>query len=892
MNQLKKTVVSVLAVVSVGVLCAGEFTWTGAAGDNDWSNGANWGGTAPGATDTAIFTKAATVTPPATFTGLMRVNGDGCLTVDVPSDRNISLALGTDDCRSTGASFKKTGAGKLVLHAHAGINPGTVTIAEGSIEFAGNGDEAAGAFDAVVLESGVSATVVDSPVEKRHGYAFHVVKGGTIDYESFYTRTTVSQLAQYYDGWQFAADGETRYAGVQTVPENASAFDVDGMPVLPFVDDTLLNKSGVLFYYRGIFISETAEPKYWGVAQTTGNGAAMVIAVNSTMTYREWKKPGDGFRTWPVQPAIKRGWASLLYGSANDLRYWGSVVRGYTFYLKHSAFYDGDSGAFTGAKLWNGVCFNSIEVKSGASLSVGDGQAVAIANARALKVNGRFSGSDKAYLLLASDWSAVGGDEKLSATALRGFSGTVEIGSTSAVGGETSSEPVPYTLVGSGEVCVTEANKDKLGQFEGSFVVADGVSFDFEESGDGTSMAEKAALRPLNSDTWQFVGGAVQTGGDNAVQLLKRASGKGQWDKVTERSAIVGKAGIPVYCPFELTCDVWMRSSSAPTISTADPQLAFCVHAAGPSMTFADRNTNLLGYMLPSTSIPFGFAVSSYNLAFSWLTGCASNDPYAETLGSNSWAAKSDKKLPYRLAYDGKGTFTATFSTDGVKDMTYQRTYPVLAESRYAETTLYPMISARGEFGNYGTIFVSNVSFKVLSGPHIVARRLTLGDNATLNVKTGQVDAEAGTPALGFASLTMGAGATLNCAPYFSGLVTGVSLDGVMVCDGAATVVPAANESMTTTVGDFTSRNGGKLTVTGPVTVKTPLTVSVSRTELKAAKGPVTLLDASGALPVPAIDLSDVTLNDLDASGKRIGLEYVNGLLKANASFGLFLVVE
>ena len=72
------------------------------------------------------------------------------LTVSVSADAEFSLALGSYAFADTGASFRKTGSGTLTLHAWPGINPGIVTVAEGAVNFAGNGGEAPGARAAPV----------------------------------------------------------------------------------------------------------------------------------------------------------------------------------------------------------------------------------------------------------------------------------------------------------------------------------------------------------------------------------------------------------------------------------------------------------------------------------------------------------------------------------------------------------------------------------------------------------------------------------------------------------------------------------------------------------------------------------------------------------------------
>ena len=77
-------------------LCAGASmaaTWTGTAGDGQWTTGANWeGNTPPGAGDDAVFTASATLAAPTDFTGTVRVQGEGThLTFDVAAAAALAV---------------------------------------------------------------------------------------------------------------------------------------------------------------------------------------------------------------------------------------------------------------------------------------------------------------------------------------------------------------------------------------------------------------------------------------------------------------------------------------------------------------------------------------------------------------------------------------------------------------------------------------------------------------------------------------------------------------------------------------------------------------------------------------------------------------------------------
>lgn len=890
---LKKTMVVASGVFASLGMFAADFTWTGAAGNGDWTDGANWGGTAPGASDTAIFTAAATVTPPASFVGLIRVSGNECLTVDVPSDRGFSLALGTVDFKATGASFRKTGSGKLTLRANAGINPGTVTIAEGEVAFAGNGLEPAGAFDRVVLENGVTASVIESPVATRHAYAYRIAQGEKIDNNGMLAYD-VESIVRAFDEWRFVPGSATHYSGNQVVGDDASVFDVGSFPYDAY--RLFENKADIMVYYRGLFISESSESRRWYVTQTVGNGASIRIGFNQRPVCGTWKKPEDGaIQFWPTPTTMERGWAALTYMSGNDLRCWSpNWYIGYAFNLTHTPTYEGDTGRLTGSKLWNGVAFTGLEVKDGASLTVTDGQAMAIANARAFKMNGSFTGSASAYLYLASDWSETDGDAKLSAAALRGFAGTVDLAPTAKLGGETATSPVPYTLTGEGELTVTAANRDQVSSYAGALSLATNVTLDSLGAPSSAELTEKSV-------TWRLGGNAALVNDETAVRVLDKTSTVS--DK--ERVSIIATEGVPVYCPFEFSCDVYMPNWKGFATDYWDIYYGLFVQADGPTLTYNNSMwSSRLGYMLPANKLAFGAYETGYaSQSVSWVTNTLSNvsDPNNNTKlyagnnsGANTWRYTENKPMRWTLSYDGFGSFTSSIQTNATAGgaLVTHFTYPQLTQKKYSATLLYPSFlgcSTTIVYGKstYSSVLVSNLTVKVLSTPRTETRRVTVEPGATLNVKVGQVDAAAGTPAVAFEGLTLSEGAALTYAPYWTGLVSGLDLTGVTLV-GAATVSPAANESLTTTVGDLTTRNGGRLTVGGAATVKTPLTVTASREELKAVKESVpvvTFLDVA-----PALDVANVSVVDLDASGKTIDVSYSGGKLKLNASAGLLVV--
>lgn len=900
-----------LSSALMGLLASGamasEILWTGGAGNGVWSDGGNWqGGSAPGAADTAVFNGAATVSPPVSFAGVIRVAGSGCVTANVAADAEFTLALGAKDFMNTGASFRKTGNGTLTLHALGGVNPGTVTVAEGAVRFAGNGTLAPGAFDHVVVESGATATVVDSPIASCRGYAYRLGKGAlqsdgtSSDDYSVIQRDSVATMVANYENWTYVPTENTRHEGIQIVGDDTAAFDAGATPASVYASYCSSDGSGsaaFMVYYRGLFLSENPGSMRWQITQTTGNGAAVRIGFNSTPVYGEWKKPRDGIRNF-ASASVPRGWAAFTYQSANDLR-WTSAGY-YGFNLRHPAAYEGDSGVLTGSKLWNGICFTSLEVASGASLTIADGQAMAIANARAFKVEGAFaSASADALLFLGSDWSVEENDAPLSAAALRAFSGTVEIGPTSRLGGDDSTTPVSYTITGSGELTITPANQNAVLGFQGSLRVASGASYELPIiEPDWSGLTEKAALAPVSSDNWQITENTAWASGGASITVLDPAVS-------VYRSAIIAKTPIPLYCPFEFSCDVHHGGN----MNDKDGFFGLFVQTKGLALDYSsDAWASRAWYMLPYSGNVFGtrgYFLESWGAVpnVGWITNAMSKVSWSPNNYSaqyswgatpiSSWGLVAGKPMRWRLRYDGFGTFTATVWRNAENDATIVEsrfTDPRLTEAKFVSETWYPSILAcMNSSVSHSALTVSNISFKVLSAPVAVPLRLTLEHDATLMVKGCRVD-DGGTAAWKFPNLTMDDGATLAIAPYFSGLATGISTEGLTVT-GAAEIVPASGENVSTVVADFTSRTGGGLTVSGDVSVAEPLMVDVARSELMDIDDAVTLLDASHATAVPVLSL-EPAVRDIEGSNKPIAVSYSGGYLRANAHMGTVLYIR
>lgn len=169
-------------ILSCGMLAfaaqAETVVWTGMV-DSDWSQPANWEPQkVPAAADVAKFTQTATVTPPADFGGVLWVS-EAAVTLKADVDAEFSLRLGATN--GTKSAVTKTGTGTLKLHPYRGMNFGTVTVSAGEVDFAGNGEEAPGAFDKLVVAADAKVRIIDSPITTRHGAVQH---GGYVSEEA------------------------------------------------------------------------------------------------------------------------------------------------------------------------------------------------------------------------------------------------------------------------------------------------------------------------------------------------------------------------------------------------------------------------------------------------------------------------------------------------------------------------------------------------------------------------------------------------------------------------------------------------------------------------------------------------------------------------------------
>ncbi|MGN0847405.1 MAG: hypothetical protein ACI4RA_08500 [Kiritimatiellia bacterium] len=389
-----------LLVVALGVACggsAGVVPWTGGGGDGAWSNGANWeGGAAPQAADTAQFRAAATVKPPESFAGVLAVTDSATVTVDVEGARAFSSAV------AAGAKLMKSGAGVLTLKAAPGPYSGEISVAAGTVRFAGNGPYAApGLFGRLTVAPGARAEVADSPAETRHGALSVAVdrNGSSLVWSDFESRySTFAGFAAAWDGIQVTDDNQ-RVVYLPTAERPLFAgWGNEWMPTYYQWRDNFDVHS------RAIFL-----------VPASGRVDLQMRADDFAYLYVDGQQVLSGDNNYQYRrPEFSAGWHTLdaVLAENGGNEYLRLILSGSQY---------GDVSRVERDLLWKGVCFGDLVLPAGAELSVEAGQAVAFVAGGATDVKGAVTGGEGAVFTVA------GGALAASATSFEGFAGRVEV---------------------------------------------------------------------------------------------------------------------------------------------------------------------------------------------------------------------------------------------------------------------------------------------------------------------------------------------------------------------------------------------------------------------------------------------------------------------------------
>ena len=469
-------------------LCAGASmaaTWTGKAGDGQWTTDANWeGNTPPGAGDDAVFTASATLAAPTDFTGTVRVQGEGThLTFDVAAA--AALAVAVDE----GATLEKTGAGSLTLRAAPGSHPGRVVVTAGEAVFAGNGDwEAPGAFGPVTVAPGAGARIVESPAAQRHGVL--VFTGGRTEDEVKNIWATHTPHANFEAVWA-GLDKTVETNRVLTVFSKEKPFALSNV----WFPAAWQWKDFYMAWARTLFLMPQDE-----------RVRACLYADDFGQVYldgEEWFEHTQCKTVWTTR-TLARGFHAL------DLFY-GELAGedGMSIRLAGKVF--GGAGHLTrGDAFWKGVAFARLDLAAGATLALEDGQALALAAGEASALTGAVTGGAGAVLAVGSGTLAV------DAACFAGFNGKIELCTDARAASANLGADTAFTVTGAGTVGTDLAGR-LADDFTGTVEIPAGATFEsaaadpaYAFTGAGTLVA------PTLKGTERFAG-TVRLAGDAAT---------------------------------------------------------------------------------------------------------------------------------------------------------------------------------------------------------------------------------------------------------------------------------------------------------------------------------------------------------------------------------------
>ena len=439
--------------------CADTVVWTGEAGDNEWSSALNWKPIGvPQATDKVVFSNEMTVAvvPPADFSGRLIVASNTTLTVTIDNDVPV-FSVGV----AQGGKLIKAGGGSVKLRPVAGYYPGDIEVAAGAVTFAGNGPtEPAGLFGRLVVKSGASVSVADSPFATRHaGFTC----GGYLENRT--SEMTKEEFLAHFpqDYAAYAASFETKslvsgelYTLVDT-PEIGDTFWT-GEQCLP---DELKGKDYFVVWSRGIVLVESESRLSY--SHSGDNWGRHFLDEGAMVAFSAWT---GGTSTSVTRPA---GWHAYDHVV---------VEGGGTFKLGATRTAVGvwDDGKFGPNALWFGICFNSIAAESGATLEIPAGQAVGIGCGHQLALEG-------ATLLGTGCLSVMGAASQVDLSQVRAFAGQVELGAgvTALTGGDASANR--WTVFGCGTLKIDNGSEALFDDsFAGTIDIPAGVSFNLKSA--------------------------------------------------------------------------------------------------------------------------------------------------------------------------------------------------------------------------------------------------------------------------------------------------------------------------------------------------------------------------------------------------------------------------
>lgn len=293
MKAILKNILTGLALLAASAASspAAEYTWTGGGGDDNWKTGANWGGTAPGASQTLIFSGTTRLTPYNDNTsgwgvyGIRFNAGAGAFTL---SGNSIALSGGvTNNSTSTQTlGLNMTTGGHLIFDTAAGDIVSTKGI---------------GGTHSIRKEGLGSLTLKGN--NTWSGGVFHL--GGTLVYD-YSSGGSLPSTGSFYFG---------TYGGGGKVLANTARLELTGTTSasLPTMDaGTYTNAANMIKVGAGMTVIINSLGGMTSVATTnfdlTASGANITFTTSPGLTYGVLPQG-------TVTDSVKTGFATVSSGT-------------------------------------------------------------------------------------------------------------------------------------------------------------------------------------------------------------------------------------------------------------------------------------------------------------------------------------------------------------------------------------------------------------------------------------------------------------------------------------------------------------------------------------------------------------------------------------------------
>ncbi len=378
---------------------------------------------------TSLTEHAATL--PANWSGQLIVSGKLDLHLRVDEElASGDVTVFVED----GSTLTKTGAGTLTLIPASGVNRGAIRVDAGTVNFKANAGTPA-MFGPLAVAAGATVNVSDSPAANRHGVALRFmeqVKINMNDYRKGFYFKWFQSFADMESAWTTNAWAQATPYLTETTLSVADCF-ANGEGFLPPGYRTAKKCPMIA---RGIVaFHKDAEVEAMGFGEIYENDCMIIdgdVVNGEYISSKNYKIIGRD---------CSGGLHSFAVGQCHD-----STCAVTLRAISQS----NPDGLFYPDVLWNGVCFNGVNVAAGATLAIADGSAVGFAFKEGSAIAGTVTGDADSYL------SFLSGKGSVASASAQGFNGKLEIGRLAQVAFTGENPVCPANLEGAGAVYIPE----------------------------------------------------------------------------------------------------------------------------------------------------------------------------------------------------------------------------------------------------------------------------------------------------------------------------------------------------------------------------------------------------------------------------------------------------